>query len=91
MHLELGGKAPVVVFDDADVDLLVSTMADMSYYNSGQDCTAPCRIIAGPEGVRRRGRRTDRRGWCPAVGDPFDPGTNVGPIVSGDHQHRVAD
>jgi len=47
VHLELGGKAPVVVFDDADLDLVASTLVDMGYYNSGQDCTAPCRVIAG--------------------------------------------
>jgi acyl-CoA reductase-like NAD-dependent aldehyde dehydrogenase len=48
VHLELGGKAPVIVFDDADLDLVVSTLAEAAYYNSGQDCTAPCRVVAGP-------------------------------------------
>jgi acyl-CoA reductase-like NAD-dependent aldehyde dehydrogenase len=48
VHLELGGKAPVVVFDDADVEALVACLSEMAYYNSGQDCTAPCRVIAGP-------------------------------------------
>ncbi len=48
VHLELGGKAPVVVFDDADLEAVVTTLTDMAYYNSGQDCTAPCRVIAGP-------------------------------------------
>ncbi len=43
VHLELGGKAPVIVFDDADIDAVVSTLAEGAYYNSGQDCTAPCR------------------------------------------------
>ena len=57
VHLELGGKAPVVVFDDADLDLVVSTLAENSYYNSGQDCTAPCRVVAGPRHLRRPGRR----------------------------------
>ena len=41
VHLELGGKAPVIVFDDADVDALVATLTEAAYYNSGQDCTAP--------------------------------------------------
>jgi len=90
VHLELGGKAPVVVFDDADLDLVVSTLADMAYYNSGQDCTAPCRVIAGPDiydGLLS--------GLGPAVsalvtGDPTDPDTAVGPVISADQQERVA-
>ncbi len=48
VHLELGGKAPVIVFDDADLDALVANLAEGAYYNSGQDCTAPCRVLAGP-------------------------------------------
>ena len=48
VHLELGGKAPVVVFDDADVEAVVATLAEAGYYNSGQDCTAPCRLLVGP-------------------------------------------
>jgi 1-pyrroline dehydrogenase len=49
LHLELGGKAPVVVFDDADLEAVVENLKTFSYYNSGQDCTAPCRVIAGPK------------------------------------------
>jgi 1-pyrroline dehydrogenase len=48
LHLELGGKAPVVVFDDADLDLVAETLRFASYWNSGQDCTAATRVIAGP-------------------------------------------
>jgi 1-pyrroline dehydrogenase len=48
LHLELGGKAPVVVFDDADLDAVVENLKTFAYWNSGQDCTAPCRVIAGP-------------------------------------------
>jgi 1-pyrroline dehydrogenase len=47
VHLELGGKAPVIIFDDADVDAAVEMLKGMAFYNSGQDCTAPCRVIAG--------------------------------------------
>ncbi len=46
-HLELGGKAPVVVFDDADLSQVVDGLRGFSFYNAGQDCTAPCRIYAG--------------------------------------------
>jgi 1-pyrroline dehydrogenase len=90
VHLELGGKAPVVVFDDADIDLLVSTLAEMSYYNSGQDCTAPCRVLVGPD------RYDDVvSGLTDAVaalrtGDPFDPDTAVGPVISGAQRERIA-
>jgi 1-pyrroline dehydrogenase len=48
LHLELGGKAPVIVFDDADVDLAAEVLKSASYWNAGQDCTAACRVIAGP-------------------------------------------
>ena len=48
LHLELGGKAPVIVLDDADVDLAAETIKGAGYFNSGQDCTAACRVIAGP-------------------------------------------
>jgi aminobutyraldehyde dehydrogenase len=46
-HLELGGKAPVIVFDDADLEAVVSTLRGASFYNAGQDCTAACRVYAG--------------------------------------------
>jgi betaine-aldehyde dehydrogenase len=48
VHLELGGKAPVVVFDDADVERAAQTIVDAGYYNAGQDCTAATRVLAGP-------------------------------------------
>jgi 1-pyrroline dehydrogenase len=48
LHLELGGKAPVVIFDDADLDLAAETLKSAGYWNSGQDCTAATRVIAGP-------------------------------------------
>ncbi len=49
LHLELGGKAPVVVFDDADIDLAAETLRFAGYWNSGQDCTAATRVLAGPK------------------------------------------
>ena len=48
VHLELGGKAPVVVFDDADVGRAAQQIVDAGYYNAGQDCTAATRVLAGP-------------------------------------------
>src|SRR6202042_3988733 len=47
-HLELGGKAPVIVFDDADVAAAAEGIAAAGYYNAGQDCTAATRVLAGP-------------------------------------------
>jgi 1-pyrroline dehydrogenase len=49
LHLELGGKAPVIIFDDADVNLAAETLKFAGYWNSGQDCTAATRVIAGPK------------------------------------------
>jgi betaine-aldehyde dehydrogenase len=48
VHLELGGKAPVVVFDDADVEAVAAGVTEAGYYNAGQDCTAATRVLAGP-------------------------------------------
>jgi betaine-aldehyde dehydrogenase len=48
VHLELGGKAPVVVFDDADIEAAVEGIAIAGYFNAGQDCTAATRVLAGP-------------------------------------------
>jgi betaine-aldehyde dehydrogenase len=48
VHLELGGKAPVVVFDDADIEATAEGIAGAGYFNAGQDCTAATRVIAGP-------------------------------------------
>ena len=48
VHLELGGKAPVVVFDDADIDAAVEGISTAGYFNAGQDCTAATRVLAGP-------------------------------------------
>src|SRR5881227_1072835 len=48
VHLELGGKAPVVVFDDADVEAAAQGIAGAGYFNAGQDCTAATRVLAGP-------------------------------------------
>ena len=45
-HLELGGKAPVIVFDDADIEAAVSGIGEAGYFNAGQDCTAATRVLA---------------------------------------------
>ncbi len=90
VHLELGGKAPVVIFDDADIEAAVATLTEMSYYNSGQDCTAPCRLMAGP-GVYDDlvSGLTDSVGQI-VTGDPFDENTAMGPVISADQLDRVS-
>jgi len=47
-HLELGGKAPVIVHDDADLEQVVEGLRTFGYYNAGQDCTAACRVLPAP-------------------------------------------
>ena len=90
VHLELGGKAPVVVFDDADVELLVATLAQTSYYNSGQDCTAPCRVLAGPRQFDAIVSQLTDAVAALSVGDPFDPAVEVGPVISAGQRDRIA-
>ncbi|MFB3738933.1 MAG: aminobutyraldehyde dehydrogenase [Candidatus Velamenicoccus archaeovorus] len=90
VHLELGGKAPVVVFDDADVDKLVESLKFAGYTNTGQDCTASCRVVAGP------GIYEDLLGeLVPAVesikvGDIMDEEVEMGPLVSEAQRESVA-
>jgi 1-pyrroline dehydrogenase len=90
VHLELGGKAPVVVFDDADMDAVVTCLSEMAYYNSGQDCTAPCRVIAGPDIYDGLVSGLADAVGALVTGDPTDPDTAVGPVISADQQQRVA-
>ncbi len=90
VHLELGGKAPVIVFDDADMDAVVTCLSEMAYYNSGQDCTAPCRVIAGPKVYEGLVSQLGEAVGALAVGDPTDPDTAVGPVISADQQQRIA-
>ena len=90
VHLELGGKAPVVVFDDADLDAVVTCLSEMSYYNSGQDCTAPCRVIAGPDIYDGLVSALGDAVGAIATGDPTDPDTAMGPVISAEQQERVA-
>ena len=88
-HLELGGKAPVVVFDDADVEALVETLKFAGYANTGQDCTASCRVVAGPKIYDDL-----LSGLVPAVesikvGDITDAEVEVGPLVSAKQRESV--
>ena len=90
VHLELGGKAPVVVFNDADLELTAQTLADMGYYNSGQDCTAPCRVIAQAGIYDDLVAALTEKVSQLKTGDPTNPDTNMGPVVSAEQLERVA-
>ncbi|HEY1572493.1 MAG TPA: gamma-aminobutyraldehyde dehydrogenase [Pseudonocardiaceae bacterium] len=90
VHLELGGKAPFVVFDDADLEAAVHGAVAGSLINTGQDCTAATRAYVHSS---RFAEFTDGvaalfRGIT--VGDPFDPATDIGPLVSWRQRERVA-
>ncbi len=90
VHLELGGKAPVVIFDDADVDAAVEMLRTMAFYNSGQDCTAPCRVIADARVYDDVVDKLTAAVGRLQVGDPMAADTEMGPVISAAHLDRVA-
>ena len=77
-HLELGGKAPVIVFDDADLDAVVEGIKVFGYYNAGQDCTAACRIYAG---AKIHDKLELLRGLCEKVDTIYICGGNINAII----------
>ncbi len=90
VHLELGGKAPVLVFDDADLDAVVEGIKIAGFWNAGQDCTAASRVLAGP---RIHDDLVARLGDAAAglqVGDPAAEDTDMGPLISAAQRDRVA-
>jgi len=89
VHLELGGKAPVVVFDDVDMDGALETIAGTGYYNAGQDCTAATRVLAGARVYDDvvSGLAEQARGLV--IGDTLAPETTLGPINSARQRERV--
>ncbi|MCW5254395.1 MULTISPECIES: gamma-aminobutyraldehyde dehydrogenase [unclassified Streptomyces] len=90
VHLELGGKAPFVVFDDADLDAAVNGAVAGALINSGQDCTAATRAYVQRPLYEAFVERTAALMDTVRVGDPFAPGTDLGPLVSHAHRDRVA-
>ncbi len=89
VHLELGGKAPVIVFDDVDLESALATIAATGYYNAGQDCTAATRVLAG-ERVHDdvvAGLAEQARGLV--LGDTLAPETTLGPLNSQRQLARV--
>jgi len=90
VHLELGGKAPVVVFDDADLEAVAAGIKVGGYANAGQDCTAACRVIAGPRIHDDAVAALTEVARSLVVGTPGDGATELGPLVSAEQRARVA-
>ncbi len=89
MHMELGGKAPVLIFDDADIDAAVEGIRTFGFYNAGQDCTAACRIYA-QKGIYAK--FVEKLGAAVAsiqYGEQDDPNTELGPVITEQHLERV--
>jgi 1-pyrroline dehydrogenase len=90
VHLELGGKAPVLVFDDADPAAVAEGIKIGGYWNSGQDCTAASRVVAGPKIYDKLLEELVPAVESLAVGDPSEQEElDMGPLISKDQQERV--
>jgi aminobutyraldehyde dehydrogenase len=89
-HLELGGKAPVIVFDDADLGAVVEGIRTFGYYNAGQDCTAACRLYAGARIYERLVADLSSAVKTLKMGTQDEPEVEVGPLISDRQRNRVA-
>ena len=88
-HLELGGKAPVIVFDDADVASVVAGIKMFGYYNAGQDCTAACRIYAGKKVYDNLVADLSSAAKELKYNLPNDDENEIGPLISSAQKGRV--
>jgi len=90
VHLELGGKAPVIVFDDADPDAVAEGIKIAGYWNSGQDCTAASRVVAGPKIYDKLLEALVPAVESLHVGDPAEGDEiEMGPVISKAQQERI--
>jgi len=89
-HLELGGKAPVIVFDDADLEAVVSGVRTFGFYNAGQDCTAACRLYAGAAVYEKLVADLTSAVRTLKVGSQTEAGVEMGPLISAEQRTRVA-
>ncbi len=89
-HLELGGKAPVIVFDDADLDEVVNGIRTFGYYNAGQDCTAACRVYAGPKIYDKLVAQLTTAVASIKMGLQDEADVEIGPLISDRQRNRVA-
>ena len=88
-HLELGGKAPVIVFDDADIASVVAGIKTFGYYNAGQDCTAACRIYAGKKVYDNLVADLSSAAKELKYNLPDDDENEIGPLISSAQKGRV--
>ena len=89
-HLELGGKAPVIVFDDADLKDVVSGVRTFGFYNAGQDCTAACRIYAGPKIYDKLVADLSSAASSIKMGMQEEEGVEMGPLITSKQRSRVS-
>ncbi len=89
-HLELGGKAPVIVFDDADLGAVIEGLRTFSYYNAGQDCTAACRVYAGAAIYDRLVADLATAAASLRFGEADDSANEIPPLISARQRDRVA-
>nr|WP_246583765.1 gamma-aminobutyraldehyde dehydrogenase [Bradyrhizobium iriomotense] len=89
-HLELGGKAPVIVMDDADLDEVIATVKTAGFYNAGQDCCAACRVYAAPKIYDRVVADLASAVKTIKLGAPEDESTELGPLITERQRERVA-
>lgn len=89
LHLELGGKAPAIVFPDADLDEFADAVAMGATYNSGQDCTAATRVYTHRSCFDEVVTSLEQRMGAIRTGDPYDQATDIGPLISERHRSRV--
>lgn len=89
-HLELGGKAPVIVAADADLDKLVETLREASFYNAGQDCTAACRIFVEKPVAQALTDKLQTMVGSLVYGAPERDDVEFGPLISARQRERVA-
>jgi aminobutyraldehyde dehydrogenase len=89
-HLELGGKAPVIVFDDADLAAVIEGLKVFGYYNAGQDCTAACRVYAGAKVHDKLVAELTSAVKSIKVGTPEEADVEIGPLISDRQRSRVA-
>ncbi|WP_171178059.1 aminobutyraldehyde dehydrogenase [Ruegeria sp. HKCCD8929] len=90
VHLELGGKAPVIVFDDADIDAVAETIRYGSFFNAGQDCAQPCRVLAQDGVYDRLVAAIEAQVNQIKTGAQKAEGTEMGPVISASQRARVA-
>ena len=89
MHMELGGKAPVIIFDDADIDAAVEGIRTFGFYNAGQDCTAACRLYVQKGVYARFVAQLGEAVASIRPGLQDDPATELGPLITEQHLARV--